>query len=213
MLTNTTFNNTIMETIAIQTESANLSEEQFFRLCVDNKDLRIERDKNNNIIIMSPTGFRVSNFEAKVFNKLMAWNEKYNLGYVTGPSGGYNLPDGAMRAPDVAWTKKERIDSLTEKEKDKFPCLCPDFIIEIRSKTDSLKHTKEKMTEWITNGCQLAWLIDIENKISYIYSINNQTKEQDFNSPLSGENILPDFKTVNWFGCSLFKPVQVICTK
>ncbi len=183
-----------METIAIQTESANLTEEQFFRLCVDNKGLRIERDKNKNIIVMSPTGFITENFNTEILGKLINWNKKNKGGYVTGPSGGYNLPDGSMRAPDAAWTKKERIDKLSQHEKERFPHICPDFVMEVLSKTDSLRATKEKMEEWIKNGCRLAWLIDLAKKTVYIYKPNAEIEIKKFDKQLSGENILLKFK-------------------
>jgi Uma2 family endonuclease len=183
-----------MQSIAIHTESANLTEEQFFKLCSENKELRLERDANKNIIVMSPTGFSVSNFESKIFGLIMVWNEANKLGYVTGPIGGYLLPNGAMRAPDVAWTTKSRIDSLSEIEKQGFPKLCPNFIIEVLSASDNLNQTKEKMQEWISNGCRLAWLIDLENKMCYIYKLATETKQQTFSETLSGENVLEGFE-------------------
>ncbi|MBC7862050.1 MAG: Uma2 family endonuclease [Bacteroidia bacterium] len=183
-----------METLVKQSESANLSEDQLFRLCAENKKLRIERDKNKNIIIMSPTGFLTENFNSEILGELRDWNKKNKSGYVTGSSGGYYLPNGSMRAPDVAWTKKERIDKLSQKEKEKFPHICPDFVIEVRSKSDTLKQQKEKMTEWIENGCQLAWLIDLEHKTTHIYKPGAETTEQAFTKVLNGDTVLTGFK-------------------
>jgi len=184
-----------METITIQTETAELTEEQFFHLCSDNKGLRFERDKNKNIILMAPTGFYSSSNEIDVEFQLELWNRKKQEGYVTGASGGYILPNGAMRAPDAAWTKKERIDRLTDKEKERFPHLCPDFVIEIRSKSDTLKMLQEKMQEWMENGCRLGWLIDVENKRVFIYRNNGTTEAvHSFKKKLSGEEVLPGLK-------------------
>ncbi len=183
-----------METIEINTESANLTEEQFFQLCIQNKEINFERDKNKNIIIISPVGFLSSWYEGKLFRMLDQWNEQTKLGYVTGSSGGYTLPNGAIRAPDVAWTKKERIDALPEEEQMRFPNICPDFVVEVRSKTDSLKLLEDKMKEWMDNGCRLSWLIDFENKTTHIYIPGRETTEQSFNNTLNGEDVLHGFE-------------------
>ena len=183
-----------METIEINTESANLTEEQFFQLCIQNKEINFERDKNKNIIIMSPTGFFSSRNETRILSQLEHWNAKSKSGYVTGPSGGYILPNGAMRAPDAAWIIKERMDKLSLREKERFPHLCPDFIAEVRSKTDSLKLLKEKMNEWIDSGCRLAWLIDFENKTTHIYKPGRDITLKSFNDTLNGEEVLPGFE-------------------
>ncbi len=194
-----------METLVVNTESANLTEEQFFQLCIQNKEISFERDKNKNIIIMSPVGFLSSWYEGRLFRMLDQWNEQTNLGYVTGASGGYNLPNGAMRAADVAWIRKERIDKLPENEKMKFPNLCPDFVIELKSKSDSIKTLKEKMAEWMNNGCRLGWLIDFENKRVYVFNPTLDTLAKEGNEPefsitefsqksISGGNVLPGFE-------------------
>ena len=163
-------------------------------LCADNKELRIERDKNKNIIIMAPTFSETGKHNFAIALKLGLWNEKQKLGYCFDSSAGFTLPDGAMRPPDVSWISKQRWDGLSNEDKDKFAHICPDFVIEVRSKTDSLKQLKEKMEEWITNGCRLAWLIDIENSITYIYKPNTELTEQPFTASLFGENVLTEFE-------------------
>ena len=183
-----------METLSIHTQSANLSEEQFFRLCVDNKELRIERDKNKNIIIMSPTGTSTGKFNAELLGELIIWNKKNKTGYCFDSSTGFLLPDGSMRSPDVSWIAKDRWDGIPQSEQEKFAPVCPDFIIEIRSKSDTLKQQKEKMQEWITNGCRLAWLIDMENNNTYIYKPNTEIIEQSFTETLFGESVLSGFE-------------------
>ncbi len=183
-----------MQSISIHTQSANLSEEQFFMLCSENRELRIERDKDKNIIIMAPTFSETGKHNFAIALKLGLWNEKQKSGYCFDSSAGFTLPNGAMRAPDVSWIKKEKWDGLSKENKDRFAHICPDFIIEVRSKTDNLKQLKEKMEEWITNGCQLAWLIDIENRITYIYKPTGEVTEQLFDTGLAGENVLPEFE-------------------
>ena len=183
-----------METLSIHTETANLTEEQFFRLCIDNKELRIERDKNKNIIIMSPTGTNTGKFNAELLGELIIWNKKSKTGYCFDSSTGFLLPDGSMRSPDVSWITKQRWDAIPASEQERFAPICPDFIIEIRSKSDTLKQQKEKMNEWLANGCRLAWLIDMENNNTYIYKPNTEIKEQLFTETLFGETILAGFE-------------------
>ena len=185
-----------MQTIAINTESANLSEEQFFRLCAGNKGLRMERDKNKNIIIMSPTDSSTGKFNFSIAARLAIWNEKAKTGYGFDSSTGFNLPDGSMRSPDVSWVAKQRWDIIPQSDQERFAPLCPDFIIEIRSKTDTLKQLKDKMQEWLSNGCLLAWLIDLENQTTYIYKPNSQITEQSFSKILSGETVLDGFELI-----------------
>ena len=183
-----------METLAIHTESANLSEEQFFRLCADNKELRIERDKNKNIIIMSPTGTNTGRYNAEILGELIIWNKKNNTGFCFDSSTGFILPDGSMRSPDVSWISKARWEQVPASDKERFAHICPDFIIELRSKSDTLKQQKEKMQEWMANGVKLAWLIDLENKTTIIYKQHTETVEQLFTETLLGETILLGFE-------------------
>ncbi len=183
-----------METLAIHTKSANLSEEQFFRLCADNKELRIERDKNKNIIIMSPTGTNTGKINLSIASLLWLWNKKNNTGYCFDSSTGFILPDGSMRSPDVSWISKARWEQVPANEKERFAHICPDFIIELRSKSDTLKQQKEKMQEWMANGVRLAWLIDLENKTTIIYKQHTETAEQLFTETLLGETVLSGFE-------------------
>lgn len=181
--------------ITLRTDKVNLSNEEFFYLCAQNKDLRFERDKHKNIIIMSPVGFISSNAEAIIIRLLEEWNNKMGSGYVTSSSGGFILSNGATRCPDAAWTKRERIEKLSEKELQRFPHLCPDFIIEVRSPSDSLKSQKDKMQEWIDNGCLLAWLIDLAEQKLYIYRKDSGADViESFNKKVSGEEVLPGFE-------------------
>jgi Uma2 family endonuclease len=183
-----------MQSISIHTESANLTEEQFFKLCSENKELRLERDANKNIIVMSPTGSNTGKYNFKLALSLGKWNEQANNGHCFDSSTGFTLPNGAMRSPDVSWIANERWNALSNEDKDRFAHICPDFVIELLSKTDSLAQTKEKMQEWISNGCRLAWLIDLENKTTHIYKYNTEIKQQSFETTLSGENVLEGFE-------------------
>jgi Uma2 family endonuclease len=172
-----------------------LTNEQFFAFCQENRDLRFERTHEGEIIIMSPTGGETGNKNIKLAFHLESWNQKTELGISFDSSTGFLLHNGAMRSPDLAWVKIEQWEALTEEEKEKFPPLCPDFVIELRSKTDSLKTLQKKMQEWIDNGCRLAWLIDVQDQKVYIYRPGKSVEMIDsFKSKLSGEQILPGFE-------------------
>ncbi|MBD0277192.1 MAG: Uma2 family endonuclease [Flavisolibacter sp.] len=176
--------------------STQFTDDELFEFCVTNKELRIERDKNGKLIIMPPTGGMTSNRNFKVNGLFAQWaahNE--HLGYGFDSSGGFRLPNRAMRAPDAAWVKKERWEQLSPEEQKKFPPLTPDFIIEIRSESDSLKELQDKMQEWIENGCRLAWLIDPLEQKAYVYTPEDATKIiESFNEKLNGGDVLPGFE-------------------
>lgn len=104
------------------------------------------------------------------------------------------MPSGAVRSPDVAWITKERSERIPQHDKERFAHICPDFIIEVKSKSDSLSQQKEKMLEWLENGCRLGWLIDLENKTVYIYKPGREINQQSFEKKVSGEDILPNFE-------------------
>lgn len=183
-----------MTPITINTRSARLSEEQFFMLCTDNNELRIERDKNKNILLMSPTGAFTGSFHSELLWELINWNKKYGLGYCFDSSSGFTLPNGAMRAPDAAWIAKKHWAKVPQHDKERFAHICPDFVIEVRSKSDSLKQQQEKMEEWLENGCRLGWLIDLEHKTTYSYKPGRKVIKQSFIKHMSGENVLPKFE-------------------
>lgn len=183
-----------MNPYVINTDAFQVNEEQFFYFCAKNRDLRIERDKNQNILIMAPLGGIGGYYEAGVNAQVTNWNQKTKLGYVFSPSTGFTLPNGAMRSPDVAWIQKARWDKVPLHDKEKFAHICPDFVIEIRSKSDPLVMLKEKMIEWMQNGCRLGWLIDPEEKKVYIYLKGKKgVRCVKFGNPVTGGDVLPGF--------------------
>jgi len=184
-----------METFVINTSAfGQLTDEQFFDFCQQNRDLRMERTADGQIIIMTPTGGITGNRNSEILFHLNLWNKKDQRGYVFDSSTGFTLPDTSVRSPDASWMSKERWEALSIAQQEKFPPLCPDFVIELRSKTDNLVALKNKMTVWIQNGCQLAWLIDPENEQVFIYKPGREEeKEAGFDNTLSGEDVLPGF--------------------
>src|ERR1035438_9870278 len=179
-----------MQIVEIKTDTVNLTEEQFFLLCARNKKLRIERDKHQNIIIMAPTGSGTSNRNVKLATKVEIWNERENSGYTFDSNAGFTLPNKAILSPDVSWIPKEKWEKIPEVDRERFAHICPDFVIELVSLSDSLKQQKEKMEEWIENGCRLGWLIDPESRTAYIYKPNMKPVETPFSRTLSGEDVL-----------------------
>ncbi|MBC7865150.1 MAG: Uma2 family endonuclease [Bacteroidia bacterium] len=185
-----------MESLTFQTHSANLTEEQFFLLCSDNRDLRIERDKDKNILIMAPTGSSTGNFNSEILRALGNWNSKLKNGYTFDSSSGFTLPNSAVRSPDTSWIEKSRWEKISKEDQEKFAHICPDFVIEIFSKSDSLPQLNKKMEEWIENGCQLGWLINPYEKTTSIYFPNTEIEIVSFDKPLYGKNVLPGFELV-----------------
>ena len=173
--------------------SIDLTDEQFFLLCQNNSDLRFERTALGEIIIMPPTGGETSNRNSELTYQLQAWSRQNNLGKAFDSNGGFTLPNGAVRAPDASWLKLERWEALTPQQRRKFLPLCPDFVVELRSPTDSVKQLQAKMQEYIDNGARLGWLIDAETRQVEIYRPNQDIEILENPLALSGEDVLPGF--------------------
>jgi Uma2 family endonuclease len=170
-----------------------LTDEQFWQLCQNNRDLRFERNASGDLIIMPPTGSETGNRNIDLSYQLQGWSRQNNLGLAFDSSTGFKLPNGADRSPDAAWVKKERWEALTTEEREKFAPLCPDFVVELRSKTDSLEKLRAKMQEYIDNGAKLGFLLDRQNQRVEIYRPNQAVEIISSPASLSGENILPGF--------------------
>jgi Uma2 family endonuclease len=170
-----------------------LTHEQFEQIALANCDLRLELTAHGELIIMPPTGGNTARRNADLTTDLNLWNRQTKLGVVFDSSTVFQLPNGAERSPDAAWVSRERWNALTQQQKDTFPPLCPDFVIELRSKTDSLKTLQEKMQEYIDNGCRLGWLINYQNRQVEIYRPGREKEVLSFPQTLSGEEVLPGF--------------------
>ena len=175
------------------TLNINLTDEEFFQLCQNNRDLRFERTAAGELIIMPPTGSDTGNRNFDIAVELGIWNKQTKLGKGFDSSTGFKLSNGKDVSPDVAWIKKERWDSLTPQQQNKFAPIAPDFVIELRSASDNLKLLQEKMQEYIANGVKLAWLIDRKQRKVFIYRPNCAVEELDNPQTLTGEDILPGF--------------------
>jgi Uma2 family endonuclease len=170
-----------------------LTDEQFWQLCQNNRDYQFERTASGELLIMPPTGGETGRRNVKATTQLDLWNSQNNLGEVFDSSTGFKLPNGANRSPDASWVKIERWNALTPEEREKFPPICPDFVLELRSKTDSLAELQGKMQEYIQNGAALGWLIDRKNKRVEIYRPHQDVEILENPSSLSGEDVLSGF--------------------
>ncbi len=177
----------------------NTSQELFEGICQENPELRLERTQTGELVIMAPTGGETGRYNAEMNFQFKLWNKQVQLGVVFDSSTGFILPNGANRAPDVAWLTKSRWNSLTTAQKEKFIPLCPDFVLELLSPNDSLKTTQAKMREYIANGSRLGWLINRKRKEVEIYRPGKPVEVVQFSQSLSGEDVLPGF-TLNLQG-------------
>lgn len=172
-----------------------MSDEEFFEFCVANKHLKIERDEQNQILIMAPVGGDSGRKHVDIAFEIEYWNRQTRLGITFDSSAGFQLPDGSMRSPDAAWIKKEKWDNLSVKEKSAFLPFAPDFLVEVLSPSDKLAAAQAKMNKWIQNGTQLGWIIDSKNQLTFIYRADGTVhKVEGFNKKLSGEDVLPGFE-------------------
>jgi Uma2 family endonuclease len=171
-----------MTSLQIQSESSSLkvdlsalmilpemNEEQFYEFCRSNADLRIERSAQGEVIVMPPTFADTGNRNNKLSYQVTRWAEENETGEVFDSSAGFTLPNGATRSPDVSWIQFDRWNALTAEQQASFAPICPDFVIELRSGSDTLKGLQEKMREYIENGVALGLLIDRKKKNVYCY--------------------------------------------
>ena len=168
--------------------------EQFAALAAANPDLRLERSKTGELIVSPPTGGETGKRNLSISGQLNTWFEANDtLGEAFDSSTGFKLHNGANRSPDAAWVKRDRWESLTPEQREGFVPLCPDFVVELRSKSDRLKDLQGKMQEYMDNGAKLGWLIDPQNKRVEVYRQGQAVEVLENPSMLLGEAVLPGF--------------------
>jgi Uma2 family endonuclease len=178
--------------IVLQLPSAiAMSDDQFYEFCQLNHDLSIERNAIGELIIMPPTGSETDESNFNLIGQLWLWTKQDGTGVGFGSSGGFTLPNGAVRSPDAAWIKRTRWEAIPLELRKKFAPICPEFVIELRSETDNLRTLQDKMQEYINNGTQLGWLIDRKQRQIFIYRPNIQVEILDNPQTISGEPLLP----------------------
>jgi Uma2 family endonuclease len=170
-----------------------ISDDEFESFCRHNPDVEIELTKEGELIIMPPIGGRTGIRNFSLIGYFFNWLEKDKSGVGFDSSTVFKLPNGAKRSPDLAWITNERWENLTDREQEKFPPLCPDFVVELRSPSDSLVNLQNKMKEYIENGASLGWLIDPLEKKVHIYRPDTEVGVLDNPKQVSGEPLLKGF--------------------
>jgi Uma2 family endonuclease len=170
-----------------------ISDDEFESFCRHNPDVEIELTKEGDLIIMPPTGGRTGIRNFSLIGYFFNWLEKDKSGVGFDSSTVFKLPNGAKRSPDLAWITNERWENLTDREQEKFPPLCPDFVVELRSPSDSLVNLQNKMKEYIENGASLGWLIDPLEKKVHIYRPDTEVGVLDNPKQVSGKPLLKGF--------------------
>jgi Uma2 family endonuclease len=169
-----------------------ITREQFETLCHDNPELRLELTAQGELIIMPPVALDSSGKNLDLATDVAIWNRQTKLGKVYDSSGGFTLPNGALRSADVMWIEQSKVDDLPPDVT--FPELVPDFVIELRSsKSDSLSKLQEKMREYRDNGVRLGWLINPQQQQVEIYRLGKEVEVIELTATLSGEDVLPGF--------------------
>ncbi|MGO9275853.1 MAG: Uma2 family endonuclease [Terriglobia bacterium] len=170
-----------------------MSDNQFFDFCLVNRELRIERTTDGDIVIMLPAGFESSRRNAIITARLRNWAERNGMGVALDASAGFRLANGATRSPDASWVLKSRLEPFLIEQREKFLPLCPDFVIELRSPTDRLADLNRKLVEYIDNGARLGWLLDPPGRQVLVYRPARAVEVFDHPETVSGDPELPGF--------------------
>lgn len=180
--------------LKVDLKHVELTDEQFYQLCITNPDLNIERSAQGVLIVMPPVGGDSGKREASFITDLSIWNRQSKLGEVFSSSTIFKLPKGGDRSPDVAWVELSRWQALTPEQRQKFPPIAPDFVIELRSRTDALDLLQETMEEYMLSGVRLGWLLNPQDQQVEIYRPGQEKEVRSLPTQLIGETVLPDFE-------------------
>jgi Uma2 family endonuclease len=146
-----------------------LTDAELEALCRENDNVQIERTREGVIHMNPPAGGFTSNGNVEIIRQLGNWLATHERGRVFDSNAGFYLPDGSMLSPDTAYVLPEALEGIKDTEFAGFPRLCPDFVIELLSATDSLARTQQKMQRWMENGAKLGWLIDPYTRKVHVY--------------------------------------------
>jgi Uma2 family endonuclease len=169
-----------------------LTPEQFWEISLTNRDVRLELTAQGKLIVMPPTGWESGKRNMKLGSRLNVWSELDGTGVAFDSSTGFRLPNGAVRSPDAAWVKQDRLDALNPNPESFLP-LAPDFVIELRSASDSARDLRDKMKEYMDNGVRLGWFLNVKEKEVEIYHLGQTVEVLKSPKSLSGEAVLPGF--------------------
>ena len=179
--------------LVLNFENVGMTEEQFFQLCSDNRDLSMELTAQKELIVMAPKGLMSGWRENILSTRLTNWAENDGTGIVGSSATGFRLPNGAIRGPDASWVRRERLATFSKEELEKFGHLCPDFVAEVMSPSNTLPELQDKMSEYIANGALLGWLIDPYEARVYIYRPGKAIECLENPTTISGDPVLPGF--------------------
>jgi Uma2 family endonuclease len=179
--------------MSIDARALDLTDERFMQLCRDNRELRFELTPHGELIIMGSTSSDTGRRNAKLNQRLANWAEQDGTGLCFDSSAGFTLPDGAKVSPDASWVRKDRYEALTQAERESFAPLCPDFVVELRSKSDRLALLQTKMSEYVKQGARLGWLIDPTTRTIYVYRPQQEPETLNAPATLTDDTVLPGF--------------------
>lgn len=183
----------VIDSLPLDLSTLKLTDEQFYQLCIANPEQSLELTAAGVLVVTPPVGGESGSYESELGADVINWNRRTQLGKVFSSSTVFKLPDGSQRSPDVAWVERSRWKALTQEERKKFPPLAPDFVIELKSETDSLPKLPTKMQEYRDNGVRLGWLINPQDRTVEIYRLGQEVEVIHSPFSLSGEDVLPGF--------------------
>ncbi|HXT21417.1 MAG TPA: Uma2 family endonuclease [Thermoanaerobaculia bacterium] len=170
-----------------------LTDDELFELCARNSELRIERTAQGDLIVMTPAAPESSHRSLAIAAALYDWARRDGTGLAFDSSGGFILPNGAMRAPDASWVRRDRLAGLSAETKKRFLPLCPDFVVEIRSPSDSLAVQQEKLQEYLDSGARLGWLVDPDARRLHVDRPDRPVEVLEDPRSITGDPELPGF--------------------
>ena len=170
-----------------------MTDDELLRFTSVNEGVWFEQESNGDLSIMTPPGGEAGGLHAELTIELGMWARQDGRGKVFAPDTGFRLPDGSMRAPDAAWISWVRWNALSREQQRKYPPLCPEFVVEVRSPSDRLAGQRAKMAEWMNNGAELGWLVDPERKVVEIYRPGREAELVEGASAVYGDGPVSGF--------------------
>ncbi len=170
-----------------------LSEDELFRFCQLNDVFRIELTREGVIEMNAPAGFETGGGNSEITAQLHTWWRTHRRGRVFDSNTGWTLPDGSMLSPDASYLSAEALARVPQSERDRFAHVCPEFIIELMSKTDRLTAAKKKITRWMENGVKLGWLVQPKRERVFVYAAGQPEPIEVTGSQVEGSGPVEGF--------------------
>lgn len=170
-----------------------MTDQEFFTLSQSNETVLFEREANGEIVERPLAGWQASQCSAKINCQLGNWSRRDGSGVCFGALTGFALPDGAIRGVYAAWVLRSRLVSLTAEQKKRFLPLSPDFVVELISEAEDSPYFQKKMSEYLSCGSKLGWLIDPEEKAVYVYRADKSVQKLENANNVSADPELPGF--------------------